>query len=311
MDIFNKFGDVLLKLFSLIGAVVIGITHIPQKLRGIDTQEVKDNISNIRKDSGIEEKISSIDLSKMKSQISTQISRDSIEEDSKNSNPSKNINNPPGSPDSPANEITFPALDKFSSQEKEKTILKLQIISGAFIVVSILYIFNFFSWILFLLVGAAIVALTLYLLFKKVKLMYSEDFNAYRDFFLMYLAVGIVLVLVGDNPALATAFPFQFLPSLSVLLFAVICVAVVFLVFRIRYHRNYTYGQVIEPGKKTAYVRVDYDIRSNVKPDIYIVENNNFSVAENEWVKLQLEGGLLSMNGNKPVSILDKLHPSS
>lgn len=310
MDIFNKFGDLLFKLFSLIGAGVIGITHIPQKLRGIDTKEVKENISNIRRESGIEEKISGIDLSKMKSQINNQINRDSIKEDLKNSNSSENINNSPVS-DSPANEITFPALDKFSSQEKEQTILKLQIISGSFIVVSILYIFNFFSWILLILVGGVIVALTLYLLFKKVKLMYSEDFNAYRDFFLMYLAVGIVLVLVGDNPALSTAFPFQFLPSLSVLLFAVICVAVVFLVFRIRYHRNYTYGQVIELGKKTAYVRVDYDIRSNVKPDIYIVENNNHSVAENEWVKLQLEGGLLSMNGNKPVSILDKLHPSS
>lgn len=298
MNIFNKFGEIIIKLFSLMGALVIGITRIPAKLRGIDKSELKDNLSNISKDSGIEEKISKIDFSKIKSQISNQNSRlDSSSTENYHEAEDKSVHS----------QIQFPVLDKFSSKEKEQTILKLQILSGGFIVLSILYIFNFIALLLYLILGVMVIAFTLYLLFKKVKLMYSEDFTAYRDFFLMYLAVGILLVLVGDSPALSTAFPFQFLPSLSVLLFALIGVGVVYLIFRIRYHRDYSYGQVIEAGENTAYVRVDYDIRSNVKPDIYVVEKNQLSVKPNEWVKLQLEGGLFSMKGNKPVNILEKV----
>jgi uncharacterized membrane protein len=56
---------------------------------------------------------------------------------------------------------------------------------------------------------------------------------------------------------------------------------------------------------------VDYDIRSNVKPDIYVVETNNIDVNENEWVKVQIESGILSMNGNKPVRIIEKVASSN
>ena len=133
--------------------------------------------------------------------------------------------------------------------------------------------------------------------------MYSEDFSAYRDFFLMYIAAGIILVLISYNQDLVTAFSFSFLPSASILIFAVILVAAIFLIFRIRYHRNYTCGRVIEAGKKTAYVKVDYDIRSNVKPDIYLVENK-VNAAEEDKVKLQIEEKLFSTGGNKPISII-------
>ena len=67
-----------------------------------------------------------------------------------------------------------------------------------------------------------------------------------------------------------------------------VAVLAVFLIFRLRYYRNFTFGTVIEGGKNTAYVKVEYDIRSNVKPDIYIVENNVGAV-EGDYVKLQLE----------------------
>ena len=89
---------------------------------------------------------------------------------------------------------------------------------------------------------SATVAYILYILFSKIKLMFKADFNAYRDFFLMYIAVGIILVLVGTNPNFMMSFSFEFLPSLSILIFAVIAVIAVFLIFRIKYHRNFTYG---------------------------------------------------------------------
>ncbi len=192
----------------------------------------------------------------------------------------------------------------FTSEEKERTILILQIFSAAFVVVSILSIFNFISFIIYLILGVIIVGYILYLLYNKVKLMYRNDFPAYRDFFLMYIAVGIILVLLNTNSNFVMAFSFQSLPSLSVLIFAIVAVIAVFLIYRIRYYRNFTYGTVIEGGKNTAYVKVEYDIRSNVKPDIYIVENRVGAV-EGELVKLKLEEKLLSTSGNKPIRIIE------
>ena len=101
------------------------------------------------------------------------------------------------------------------------------------------------------------------------------------------------------------AFSFTLLPSLSVLIFAVVAVVAVFLIYRIRYYRNFTYGTVIEEGKNTAYVKVEYDIRSNVKPDIYIVENR-VGAYEGEVVKLKLEEKIMSMGGNKPIKIIER-----
>lgn len=68
MDIFNKFGDLVIKFFSLLGTIILGIPKIPEKLRRIntediknriDTENLKENISKI-KESGVEDKISSM-----------------------------------------------------------------------------------------------------------------------------------------------------------------------------------------------------------------------------------------------------------
>ncbi|MDI9624436.1 MAG: DUF2101 family protein [Methanothermobacter sp.] len=194
---------------------------------------------------------------------------------------------------------------RFHPSEKENTVLKLQVSAAAFLIVSILYSFNLVSFIIFAAVGIILVFLIVYILYYQVRVMYAEDFNAYRDFFIMYIMVGLFIVVVANNPAFSTSFFFTFFPSLSILLFAIIAVIIVFLVFRIRYYRNYTFGEVIEVGENTSYVRVDYDIRSNVKPDIYIVENNGFKAKKGNIVKLAIEGSLFSARGNRPTKILE------
>src|SRR5690606_27028464 len=102
----------------------------------------------------------------------------------------------------------------------------LQLASAAFIVFSILHVFNFLSFLLFILLGGLTVAFVLYVLFTRIKLMYPQDFNAYRDFFLMYLAVGVIISLVSGNSSLVMAFSFQALPSLSILIYAIIAVVI-------------------------------------------------------------------------------------
>ena len=293
MKIFTKFGDILIRLFSIIGMIVLEIPKIPNRLRNINTDNFKNkvdsevingNITKIKNDTRLKEGISKISKMEM-SEVSEKIGNIS-----KNENADKR-----GSDVSNINEY-------YTSEEKEKTIFRLQILSAVFLIFSMLFIFNFLSVVLYGVLGLVIVVYIVYIVFTKVKLMYPVDFNAYRDFFLMYIAVGILLALIGTNPNFIMAYSFEFFPSLTVLIFAVLAVAVVFLIFRIRYHRNFTYGKVIETSKKNAHVKVEYDIRSNVKPDIYIVDNS-YGAHDDDLVVLQIDEKILSMNGNKPVRI--------
>lgn len=299
MSFFNKIGYYFIKLFSIIGMIILFIPKIPEKLRNLNSQDIKeridtenikeninrikddsgDKISRIREDTGINERISKI----TGSEYTPTRSEEPAEDDS---------------------DIIMIG-GAFTSEEKERTVLILQVLSAAFVVISILSIFNFISTIIYIPLGLVIVGYILYLLYYRIKLMYKTDFNAYRDFFLMYVAVGIILVLVNTNSNFVMAFSFQLLPSLTVLIFAVVLVLAVFLIFRLRYYRNFTYGTVIEGGKNTAYVKVEYDIRSNVKPDIYIVENH-YGAVEGEYVKLKLEEKLLSTSGNRPISVMGR-----
>lgn len=291
MGIFAKFGDFIIKLFSFVGMLILSIPKIPEKIRNIntsgirdkiDTESVKGNISRIRSEvGGVKDTYSRENYSRPEHVRTSGESGVHLED--------------PG---------VILISGTYTSEEKERTIFILQIASAAFIVVSIFYVFNFLSLILFLILGSLIGAFVIYILYNRVTKMYRRDFNAYRDFFLLYLAVGIVIVLVSSNPNLTMAFSFQSLPSLSVLIYAIIAVAAVFLIFRIKYHRNYTFGTVLEAGENTAHVKVEYDIRSNVKPDIYLVENRPGAVT-GDIVKLKIEEKIISTGGNKPLEILE------
>ncbi len=297
MNIFSKLGYYIVSAFNLVGMLILAIPKIPDKLRNIDSNEIrnkidpenlKENINQFRDDVGLDDKISQISSTEnIHKTFKNTINRDITDEDS----------------DSGVVMIS----GAFTSEEKERTILTLQILSAGFVVVSILSIFNFISSYIYIPIGIVIVGFIIYLLYTKVNLMYRNDFPAYRDFFLMYIAVGIILVLLNTNSHFVMAFSSTLLPSLSLLIFAVIAVIAVFLIYRIRYYRNFTYGTIIEDGKNTAYVKVEYDIRSNVKPDIYIVENK-VGALEGEFVKLKLEEKLLSMSGNKPISIIESVN---
>jgi uncharacterized membrane protein len=290
MNIFGKLGYYIVLAFNLVGMLILAIPKIPEMLRNfdsndlkerIDTENLKGNISKLRDDVGFDEKIAQISSTENLTQtIKKTVNRDVEEPD------------------------VVMISGAFTSEEKEKTILTLQLLSATFVVVSILSIFHFVNNLLYIPIGLVLIGSILYLLYNKVNLMYSNDFPAYRDFFLMYIAVGIILVLLNTNSNFVMAFSFTLLPSLSVLIFAVVAVVAVFLIYRIRYYRNFTYGTIIEEGKNTAYVKVEYDIRSNVKPDIYIVENKVGAV-EGELVKLKLEEKILSMGGNKPIKIIE------
>ena len=292
---FKKLGDIILNFFSFIGTVIISIPKIPQMIRNmnigsikerIDDKNLKENISKIKNNLEIDKNL----------KYSTKQEHKLIETLPDNNHHSNNKTTPP---ESDILLISTP----FTSKEKEDTIFRLQLLSAGFIILSVLYLFNFFSVIIYAILGILIAGYIIYILHNRVKVMYGSEFQAYRDFFLMYLAVGIILVIVGTNNNLVMAFSLSYFPSLTILIFAIIAVALVYLIFRIRYHRDFTYGVIIETGERMAYVKVEYDIRSNVKPDIYVVEND-YGALEGATVKLKTEQKILSSTGNKPIRVI-------
>ncbi|MGO9388085.1 MAG: DUF2101 family protein, partial [Methanobacterium sp.] len=269
MNIFAKFGELILKLIDFIGILIINIPKIPQLIMNINTKEIRDKMDSAEIKENVTKITTNMNIAGFKEAYNNQ--KQTIQPTTKTVDPD-----------------AVYISGNFTSEEKEATILHLQIAGAGFLVFSILEIFNFISLTLFIILGGLISIFTIYMLFTKIKLMYTEDFNAYRDFFLMYLAVGVILIIISGNPSLTMAFSFQFFPSLSVLIYAAILVVSVFLIFRIRYSRKFTYGIVMETGKKTAHVKIEYDIRSNVKPNLYLVENNPGAL-EGELVKIKVE----------------------
>ena len=287
MNIFAKFGELILKLIDIIGMLILAIPKIPRLIMNINTDEIKDKMDSEEIKENVSKITNNINISGFKEAYNNQ--KQAVQ--STNKREDSNLVYISGN---------------FTSEEKESTVLHLQIAGAGFLVFSILEIFNFLSLTLFIILGGLTAAFIIYVLFTKVKLMYQEDFNAYRDFFLMYLAVGIILIIVSGNPSLTMAFTYQFFPSLSVLIYAAIAVVAVFLIFRIRYSRKFTYGIVMETGKNIAHVKIEYDIRSNVKPDLYLVENNQGAV-DGDMVKVKVEEKLLNTQGNKPIEIIEVL----
>jgi len=291
MGVFGRFGDLIIKFFSLLGMIIMAIPKIPQKLRNVDRGHIKEKIDT----ENMREHVSKVKNNLVENKISkTIVTNDTVPSD---------VTGETKHEKSDVLLISTP----FTSKEKEDTIFRLQLLSAGFLILSVLYLFNFFSIILYAILGILIGCYIVYLLYNRVKVMYGSEFPAYRDFFMMYLAVGIILVLVGTNSNLVMAFSLSYFPSLTILIFAVIAVAVVYLIFRIRYHRNFTYGVVIETGEKMAYVKVEYDIRSNVKPDIYVVEND-YGASDGDTVKLKTEQKIFSNSGNKPVSVMETVN---
>jgi uncharacterized membrane protein len=293
MKIFSKFGDIILTLFSYMGSIVIGIIRLPSTLRKMDIKRTGPE--------KIKETVQKIDTEQISDKISDITSK--VDQKSSRKDNSQDLEEEPSIDDGP---IIIKNIN-FDSKEKEDNVLKLQIASGVFLIASVLFVFRFVSLLIYGIVGAMLVGFIVYTLYYKIKVMYPQDFNAYRDFFFLYVAVGLIMVLVGGNTSLTMAFPFQIFPSFTLLIFAVLAVGAVFLIFRMKYHRNYTFGEIIEAGNNTSHVKVDYDIRSNVKPDIYIVENNGFDVVEQEMVKIEIDGSAFNMKGNRPSKVIGKV----
>ncbi len=195
-------------------------------------------------------------------------------------------------------EKIFPTFAKKNIEFKDYIILKLQISSLLFLLLSVIYIFNFLGQRKFLLLAIAPGIYSVYLIFYNIKEHFEKDFNAYRDFFLAYMGIAVILIVIKKiKPSINYIFPYFHLILVS--LAGVVAISVV---FKKKYGRNFTIGLVIEGGSLVK-IRVNYDICASIKPSIETFENT-VKAKEGDLVKLRVEKSFLNLRGSMATEII-------
>ncbi len=150
--------------------------------------------------------------------------------------------------------------------------------------------------------------LSLYILslsFTQLRRAFPEDYPAYLSFSLLCLCLAWLLLTLRLWPPRLLAEPY---PSLLLPLALVLLSLLLYSLHRWRYGRDFTYGLVKEVRGGRAVVRVGYDLRSNVKPGVYLVESL-VPVRKGERVKVSVERGLFGLRGSQPRFILGRVGP--
>jgi len=192
----------------------------------------------------------------------------------------------------------YPFFEKRGVELKDYSMLKLQASSALFMLLTALYIVGSLGGKGYVPLATALILYTLHLLYSDVKAMF-QDFNAYRDFFLAYHLLA--LMLAGIKPWKPVV-NFWF-PLLHFALIAALGAAVIYLYFTRRYGRDYTYGRVVETKGLDVEVKLNYDICSNVKPQLALLRNTH-NAREGDRVKIRVRKGLFSLRGADPVEII-------
>ncbi|MCE5214834.1 MAG: DUF2101 family protein, partial [Methanobacterium sp.] len=139
--VFAKFGELIIRLFSFVGMLILAIPKIPGKIRNLNSVEIRNKIDPDRVRNN---------LSRVKNEVDnvkeTYLGQNQVSSSSRNLESNKTITGDSNSDNSPV----ILQNGKYTSEEKERTVLNLQIASAAFIIFSILHIFNFLSLFVFL-----------------------------------------------------------------------------------------------------------------------------------------------------------------
>ncbi len=184
----------------------------------------------------------------------------------------------------------------------EYVVLKLQLSLILLFLLSVLYLFLLPPPFLLL---TCMVLLTLYLLhlsLTQLRRAFREDYPAYLSFSLLGLSFAWLLLTLRLWPPhlLTEPYPSLLLPLALILLFLLS-----YSLHRWKYGREFTYGVVEEVRGRRAMVRVGYDLRSNAKPGLYLVESL-VPLRKGERVRVSVERGLFGMRGSTPRFVLGR-----
>lgn len=180
---------------------------------------------------------------------------------------------------------------------KDYIVLKAQAATLIFLMSAVVFVFGFLSIRILAFLFIVFGAYALYLTLVQLKGHFSDDYPAYRAFFLSYLAISVLLIAVKFvKPTVNFFFPF-----FHFLLLSMVSVAGVSFLFKRKYGRNYTFGRIIKGGDMIA-VKVNYDIRSSVKPGVHTFENRA-NAKEGDVVKLLVESSRFNLRGSRVVGL--------
>jgi uncharacterized membrane protein len=195
-------------------------------------------------------------------------------------------------------ERLYPFFEKKDIEMKDYTIFKLQISSALFLLLSTLFIIDFIDLRRYAIPAGVLVFFILYILFFTVRKNF-EEFSAYRDLFLSFLLLVLLLVAMKvKKPIVSIGFPFFH--------FAVVAVlgpVAIYIYFWNKHSREYTYGRIIAADGIDVKVKFNYDIRANVKPQV-VTFRNTMNAKEGDLVKTKVTRGFLSVGGSTPVEIM-------
>lgn len=191
----------------------------------------------------------------------------------------------------------YPYFEKRGIDYRDYMVLKAQMATLVFLFISVLFVFGFlggkFYAFLFLLLGGY----SLYII-PRLKEHFTRDYNAYRDFFLGYLGIAVLLVVIKTaKPAFN-----PFFPNLHLVIISILYIVLFSYFFKSKYGRDYTLGRVIEGGS-IARVKLNYDICASVKPCVVSL-SNEAKVKEGDMVKVMVEKSAFNLRGKKAVRIM-------
>jgi uncharacterized membrane protein len=190
----------------------------------------------------------------------------------------------------------YPYFERRGIDYRDYMVLKAQVAALGFLFSSVLFVFGFLGArlyaLLFLLGGYS-----LYIVLK-LREHFPRDYNAYRDFFLGYLGVAVLLVVAKTVRPSFT----PFFPNLHLVIISIIYIIIFSYFFKAKYGRNYTYGKVIEGGS-IARVKLSYDICASVKPGVVSLINE-IGAKKGDVVVVEVEKSPFNLRGKKVVRIL-------
>lgn len=188
----------------------------------------------------------------------------------------------------------------------EYVILKLQICLVLLFAVSVLFSIPIIGGSkLFLIPVIVLLSIyTVYLLVAQIKHAFEHDYPAYRGFVSIALILIVFVISVGRYFFYITQRTINNLIYPIFLIFGAVIAA--YIVFRAKYGRNYTFGTVISEKDGKANIKVKYDIRSNMKNGVYLLETT-IDVDEGDRVKVGVDRSALGLRGSEPTEILEKV----
>lgn len=188
----------------------------------------------------------------------------------------------------------------------EYVMLKAQLaIIAMFVVAAVYALLQPASELVFFAALLVLSAYAVYLIPTQLKRAFGRDYPAYRAFVLMCVAIVWVFVISLRYVSVGVSyesFYITLVPPAIVIGFVLLA----FLGFRLKYGRDYTYGVVEDARRGRAVVRVAYDICSNVKHGLYMVDSLA-KVRKGDLVKVKVERPMLGLRGSKVKAILGKV----